>query len=85
MSRVDALLSELQSRHRNDDPQFLAAIRPAIERILDDATPEHARVALLEMLAETFERDRRNRENIAAARDGIARFFAELRRRLEQG
>ncbi len=33
MTRVDALLLELQSRHRNDDPAFLAAIRPIVEQL----------------------------------------------------
>lgn len=82
MTRVDAILLELQQRHRNADPAFLAAIRPIVERIFDAGTPEPARVPLLEMLAETFERDRDNRANLASAKENFARFFADLRRLL---
>ena len=85
MTRVDSILLELKSRHRNDDPAFLAAIRPIVVRIFDAGTPEHARIPLLEMLAETFERDRSNRENLKHAQDGIRRLFAELRRLLDLG
>jgi hypothetical protein len=56
MERVDSLLSELSQRHHNQDPRFLAAVRPMVVTIPDPATPEHARVPLLELLAETFER-----------------------------
>ena len=28
MSRLDALLQDLQARHRNDHPGFLASVRP---------------------------------------------------------
>jgi hypothetical protein len=80
MSRVDALLLELSSRHRNDDPRFLAAVRPMVERILDPGTPEHARVPLLEMLAVTFERDVQVRRDIEKARTNWAEFFANLKK-----
>lgn len=82
MTRVEALLQELSARHRNADPKFLAAVRPLAERILDPATPEPSRVPLLELLAETFERDARNRASLAAAQEHWAQFFARLRRLL---
>lgn len=83
MERVDSLLSELSQRHRNQDPRFLASVRPMVANILDPATPDHARVPLLELLAETFERDVQVRRDIGKALDGWQRFFASLRKLLE--
>lgn len=83
MSRVDALLEELSARHDNRDPRFLAAVRPMIERILDPTTPVASRVPLLELLAQTFERDVQIRRDFAAASLGVQQFFAALRRLLE--
>ena len=82
MTRVDSLLLELSSRHRNHDPRFLAAVRPMVERIVDPATPEQARVPLLEMLAETFERDLQVRTDVAKAQQHWADFFAHLKKLL---
>lgn len=82
MTRVDALLLELQARHHNDDPRFLTAVRPLVEKILDPGTPEAARVPLLEMLAETFERDVAIREATAQSQAAWRSFFANLRRML---
>lgn len=83
MTRVDSLLLELQSRHRNHDPRFLAAVRPMVERILDPTMPEASRVPLLELLAETFERDVQVRKDMATARAGWAAFFAKLKALLQ--
>ena len=44
MERVDSLLLELSARHRSADPRFLAAVRPLVVSILDQDTPEPARV-----------------------------------------
>jgi hypothetical protein len=82
MERVDSLLQELSSRHRNDDPRFLAAVRPLAVAILDPGTPEAARVPLLERLAETFERDVCIRRDTARARAAWAQWFESLRRLL---
>lgn len=82
MERVDSLLQELASRHRNDDPRFLAAVRPMVVTILDPATPEQARVPLLELLAETFERDVQVRRDLGRARASWDGFFASLRKLL---
>ena len=82
MSRVDALLSELAARHRQSDPRFLAAVRPLAEKILDPMLPVAARVPLLEMLAETFERDVGIRREGDAARAALREFTAALLRRL---
>ena len=83
MNRVDAVLDELSSRHQNTDARFLAAIRPIVERILAPDTPASARVGLMELLAETFERDVQIRQDIAAARQGIVDFFDTLRRLID--
>lgn len=80
MSRLDALLQDLQTRHRNDDPGFLASVRPLAAAIFDDRTPVHARDLLLERLAETFERDRRVRDDFAEAQSEWRRYIAELKR-----
>lgn len=68
MPRAESLIRELSARHGNRDQAFLTAVRPMVEKILDDGTPEGARVTLLEMLAETFERDVQIRSDLAAAR-----------------
>ncbi len=82
MNRVDTLLLELQARHGNRDAGFLAAVRPLIERMLDPGTPEAARVSLLELLAETFERDVRIREATAQSLAAWREFVARLRQLL---
>jgi hypothetical protein len=79
MTRLDALLAELRSRHRNEDPKFLDAVRPIAERILDPALPEAVRVPLLERLAETFERDVQIRRDTARALAAWQDFVARLR------
>ncbi|MDO8348981.1 MAG: hypothetical protein Q7T30_02005 [Planctomycetota bacterium] len=85
MTRVDALLTELSLRHRNDDPRFLAAVRPIIERIVDPSLPEDARVPLLELLAETFERDVQVRLDLRRMRQAWDRMVADLLRVLAAG
>jgi len=83
MERLDSLLHELAQRHRNQDPRFLAAVRPMAATILDPGTPDHARVPLLELLAETFERDVQVRTDLARARVAWDGFFANLRKLLD--
>lgn len=82
MSRLDALLRDLQVRHQNDDPAFLAAVRPMAAAILDDRMPAHAREPLLERLAETFARDRRARDDFAEAQTAWRAYIVELKRYL---
>ena len=82
MERVDSLLEELASRHRNRDPRFLAAVRPMVAGILDVRTPDGSRIALLELLAETFERDVQVRNDCASAQAGLASLFASIARLL---
>lgn len=82
MDRADTLIRELSARHGNTDERFLVAVRPIVDKILDDATPEDARVPLLELLAETFERDVQVRNDLQRARVAWADFFALLQRML---
>lgn len=82
MTRVDALMLELQARHHNHDPRFLCAVRPLVERILDPGTPQAARVPLLEMLAETFERDVVIRTATAQSLAAWRSWFANLEKLL---
>lgn len=83
MDRVDTLIAELSSRHQNKDERFLTAVRPIVEKILDDKTPEDVRVPLLEMLAETFERDVTIRANGEAAQLAWKQFTEVLKRLLK--
>ena len=82
MDRVDSLISELSTRHKNASPRFLAAVRPMVVSILDPATPEEARVPLMEMLAETFERDVQVRRDTEATKVALASFFERLKQLL---
>lgn len=82
MDRVDSLIHELSTRHQNSNPRFLAAVRPMVVNILDPATPEEARVPLMEMLAETFERDVQVRRDSEATKVALAAFFERLKRML---
>ena len=82
MDRADSLIAELSSRHQNQSPKFLAAVRPLVVNILDEKTPEEARIPLLELLAETFERDVATRKNCAAARVAWQQWAEALRRLL---
>ncbi|MGE3173657.1 MAG: hypothetical protein AB7O97_13620 [Planctomycetota bacterium] len=83
MTRAEALIHELASRHDNADPRFLAAVRPMVDRILDDATPAAARVPLLELLAETFERDVAMRRDLTMAREHWVALMQRLRELLD--
>ena len=83
MNRVDTIIRELSSRHQNADARFLAAVRPMVACIFDSGTPAAARVPLLEMLAETFDRDARMRRDFASIRQGLRELFERVRRGLE--
>lgn len=79
MTRVDALLQELSARHRHHDARFLSAVRPLVESMLDPAIAADRRVGLLELLAETFERDLAIRRDTALARQHLQQYLAQLR------
>lgn len=82
MDRVDSLIAELSHRHQNADPRFLAAVRPMVASILDPATPEASRIPLLEMLAETFERDVAIRRDCERAKAAWGEFIEAIKRLL---
>jgi hypothetical protein len=63
---ADSLIRELAARHGNHDASFLTAIRPMVERILDDAPPEGSPADLLELLTEIFEREAMLRRELEA-------------------
>jgi hypothetical protein len=84
MTRTDAILAELSRRHDHHHPGFLAAVRPLVDRILEPGLAEPARRHLMELLAETFERDVQVRRDIASAQ-AASRDFFELLRRLVGG
>ena len=82
MTRVESLLTELSQRHRNSDPRFLAAVRPIVERIVDPALSEDVRVPLLELLAETFERDVQVRLDLRRMRQAWDQMVVDLQKLL---
>ena len=82
-ARLDALMDELAARHGND-AAFLASVRPMAERILDPGTPEDARPALLELLAETCERDVAVKRNCEKAVNGLQQWFSNLERTIRR-
>ncbi len=73
VERADALIDELAARHGNA-PEFLEQIRPMVVRILHPDTPDASRPQLLELVAETCERQltiKRNGEELRAAFDQL--------------
>ena len=82
-SRVESLLAELQARHGNS-AEFFAQLRPAIERILDDGTPAEARPHLLELVAETCERDLEIRAGSERLRAALRAMFDDLADRVRK-
>ena len=77
MSRVDSLIAELRARH-GDDGNFFDHLRPLIEKIFDPATPEQSRNSLLELAAETCERNQEIRSNCDAAQRAWQSYVANL-------
>ncbi len=75
--RVDSLLAELGARHGNSGT-FLAALRPALIRILDPGTPESVRPDLLEQVAVTCERAVAIQRDGEAARQAVLDYAAQL-------
>ena len=80
MTRADSLISEFAARHGSSDASFLTAVRPMVERLLGDGTPEISRDQLLELLAETFEHEARLRRDLDAAREHQSDYLQRLRR-----
>lgn len=53
-------------------------LRPMVERILEPETPEASRPELLELLAETCEREVQNKRSTEAMRVAFRDFFAHI-------
>lgn len=81
--RVDGLLAELQARHKTQ-PEFMEQLRPLLERILDDDTPEDCRPRLLELVAETCERQTRIAQATEALRAAFEEMFELMRLMVER-
>ena len=66
MTRVERILAELRARHGNDD-RFTERLRPMLERIVDPELSEESQLGLLELVAETCERNTQIRSDGQAA------------------
>lgn len=83
VSRVDSLLAELTARH-GLSADYAARLRPLVERLLEPGIPEATRPALMELLAETCERQRRIEESGKQMKQAVQEFFAELGKLIQQ-
>lgn len=83
MSRVDSLIAELRARHGNEE-LFFQRLRPLLEKILDPGTPEESRHSLLELAAETCERQQQVKTNGEAARVALQGYVENLNRTLKR-
>jgi hypothetical protein len=80
--RTTRLLDELTLRYKLED-RFLDKVKPIAENILALDMPEGRRTELLEMLAETCQRDLTIREATSAAREAWQSFMEDLSRLAE--
>ncbi len=81
MTRVDRILTELRARHGSDEC-FEARLRPMLERIVDPAMSEECQVGLLEIVAETCERNTQIRRDGKAALEAWDSYVKSLLRLL---
>lgn len=75
--RADRLLAELRQRY-DLDPAFVAKLRPSVIAIFSPEIPEERRTELLELLAETCERNVRIREGNVKLKEALQRLLATL-------
>jgi hypothetical protein len=76
-NRARHLLDELTVRY-DLQPEFVARLAPTVEQILAPALSEDQRITLLELLAETCDRDQRLRRDFGAIREGLASLARRL-------
>lgn len=76
--RVEKILAELQSRYDLQD-DFLAKLRPMVSTVLSDEIDDEQRTGLLEMVAETCERDLRLRKGSVALKSALQSLVDTLR------
>jgi len=77
-NRPDRILDELTARYDLQE-RFLEKLRPMVEKIFSEDIRDSDRTMLLEMLAETCERDRQLREGSEALRQAFVQLIATLR------
>ena len=81
--RVEGLLAELQARHKTE-PEFMERLRPELERILSDDTSEDSRIRLLELVAETCERQTQIARSCNALLEVFDGMFEQLRSMIQR-
>ncbi len=81
--RVEGLLAELQARHKTE-PEFMEKLRPELERILSDDTSEDSRIRLLELVAETCERQTQISRSCDALLEVFDGMFEQLRSMIQR-
>ena len=81
--RVEGLLAELQTRHKTE-PEFMEKLRPELERILSDDTSEDSRIRLLELVAETCERQTQIARSCNALLEVFDGMFEQLRSMIQR-
>ncbi len=77
VDRTENLLAELKCRFGIDEP-FAQRLRPTVKRILDPALPDSARLQLLELLAETCERESTLRRETTRTQAALSAFSAQI-------
>ncbi|MCC6672557.1 MAG: hypothetical protein IT458_15945 [Planctomycetes bacterium] len=75
--RVSSILAELGARHGSDQA-FLESLRPTVAKIVDPTLPDEVRVHLMELLADTCERERLIRQNTEQVQAHWQEFFSRL-------
>ncbi|MEZ5987558.1 MAG: hypothetical protein R3F30_00225 [Planctomycetota bacterium] len=80
--RTEKLLAELAGRY-DLRSRFVAKLRPIARQILHGKLDEERRIQLLELLAETCDRDLRIRREANKAQEAVEQFFDRLRQMLQ--
>ena len=78
LQRIDRLILELKARYELS-AEFVAQVRPTVEKIFSPAIADDVRTTLLEQLAETCQRDLERRRSLVKARQGLSRVMNNLR------
>lgn len=76
--RSERILAELSYRYDLKN-SFVERLRPWVDRIVDEEIPEHQQIALLELLAETCERQKRIDESTLEAQRALKGFVSAMK------
>lgn len=79
MERVEHILDELTARYDLKEP-LRRRLRPLLQRILAPDVPEERRVFLLEMVAETCQRDQKIRTTFGLLKERLEQLSRSLER-----